>query len=191
MLTFNRRQNRQPRTRNNRAKRGQSLIETAFGFTVIIILLGGTLDLSRVYFSFVSLEDAAGEAALYLSIDPGCLADVIGPPHSSDNGIDDGCDPPNNGLWRAQNAGGTDGFVTLNNGTLTADLECYDGSTYSTTPTTILCTNVAKGDIVEVILEYDVELVMWLVPKIMSSTDNPPQFHITSVATQTVIEDQT
>jgi len=49
---------------------GQSLVEFALGLTFILILMAGTLDLGRAYFSFLSLRDAAQEGALYGSLAP-------------------------------------------------------------------------------------------------------------------------
>lgn len=57
------------RVRSN-VERGQSLVEFALGITFILILLAGTLDLGRAYFSFLSLRDAAQEGALYGSLAP-------------------------------------------------------------------------------------------------------------------------
>lgn len=51
-------------------ERGQSLTEFALGLTFILILMAGTLDLGRAYFSFLSLRDAAQEGALYGSLFP-------------------------------------------------------------------------------------------------------------------------
>lgn len=51
-----------------RDERGQSLVEFAFGVSVILILLAGALDLGRAYFTFLSLRDAAQEGALYGSL---------------------------------------------------------------------------------------------------------------------------
>jgi hypothetical protein len=54
------------------------------------------LDLGRAYYVYIALEDAANEAALYLAINPTCLADEPGPGP---------CDDPNNATFRAQNSG--------------------------------------------------------------------------------------
>src|SRR5215470_5311277 len=77
-------------------QKGQSLVEFSLGLVVILIIVSGLLDLGRLYFTFVALEDAAGEAALYLSINPHCL-------HASDGPQ---CANPNNADWRARNSGG-------------------------------------------------------------------------------------
>ena len=52
------------------ANKGQSLVEFAFGMSFILIMLAGVVDLGRVYFTFLSLRDAAQEGALYGSLAP-------------------------------------------------------------------------------------------------------------------------
>lgn len=84
------------RTHAPQCEQGQSLVEFAVGLVVILLILCGLLDLGRAYFIFVALEDGAGEAALYLSINPECR-------YESD-GAD--CVDPNNAEFRARNAGG-------------------------------------------------------------------------------------
>jgi Flp pilus assembly protein TadG len=54
----------------SRLERGQSLVEMTFGFLVLMILMSGLLDIGRLYYVYVALEDSAGEAALYMSIFP-------------------------------------------------------------------------------------------------------------------------
>ena len=49
---------------------GQNLIEFAIGITILLILLSGSLDLGRAYLSFLALQDAAAEGALYASTAP-------------------------------------------------------------------------------------------------------------------------
>lgn len=79
-------------------ERGQSLVETALGFVVLTMVLSGLLDLGRIWYVFIALEDAVGESALYLSLDPFCL--------DSDDVRPDGtfCLDPNNGMFRASYA---------------------------------------------------------------------------------------
>lgn len=88
-------------TVNNRGhwrqfERGQSLVEVSIGFVILVIILSGLLDLGRAYFIHIALEDGVGEAALYLSINPGCRTAADGPE----------CADPNNATYRAENAGG-------------------------------------------------------------------------------------
>jgi Flp pilus assembly protein TadG len=51
-------------------ERGQSLIEFTFMSMILMVLLMGILDLGRVYFTFLALQDAAGEGANYGSVYP-------------------------------------------------------------------------------------------------------------------------
>ena len=78
------------------AEKGQSLVEFSLGLVVMLLLVCGLLDLGRVYFTFVALEDGAGEAALYLSLNPQCV-------HATDGAA---CANPNNAEYRARNSGG-------------------------------------------------------------------------------------
>ena len=80
----------------NNKEKGQSLVEFSLGLVVLLTILCGLLDLGRVYFTFVALEDGAGEAALYLALNPQCI-------HASDGAE---CADPNNAEYRARNSGG-------------------------------------------------------------------------------------
>jgi hypothetical protein len=51
-------------------KKGQGLTEFALGITFLMILLAGTVDLGRAFFTHLSLIDAAQEGASYGSIAP-------------------------------------------------------------------------------------------------------------------------
>lgn len=77
------------------AERGQSLVEMTVGMVILLIIVMGILDLGRVYFTYLTLQDAAGEAALYLAVDPCCTY----PPEGE--GVSDGCSNPNNARYRA------------------------------------------------------------------------------------------
>ncbi len=76
--------------------RGQSLVEMALALPILLLVLSGLLDLGRLYFVYVALEDGAGEGALYLSINPECGVVGDGPT----------CTDPNNADYRARNSGG-------------------------------------------------------------------------------------
>jgi hypothetical protein len=89
--------------RAERAERGQSLVELSLSFGILLMLLSGMLDLGRIWYIYVALEDAAGEAALYLSIDPYCEDATSTPAKPTDS-----CADPNNATWRAANAIGGD-----------------------------------------------------------------------------------
>ena len=53
-------------------QRGQSLAETAIVFPILLLLLSGLLDLGRLYYVYVGLQDATGEAAIFLAVNPEC-----------------------------------------------------------------------------------------------------------------------
>jgi hypothetical protein len=80
---------------------GQALVETAITMPILILILSGLLDLGRVYYTFIALEEAAAEAARFLAIDPGCAGPVDPEPLDAPNV----CANPNNALYRANNAG--------------------------------------------------------------------------------------
>lgn len=87
-----RHERRQPEPENRRrAEAGQSLVELAFGMIVLLILLLGLLDLGRLFYTLVALRNAAGEGALYGSLNPACRT-------SSDGAT---CADPNNIAYRA------------------------------------------------------------------------------------------
>lgn len=88
-------------------ERGQSFMELALSFVFFLFFIMGVLDLGRLFFLYVALEDSAGEAALYLALngkcpgppgDPVCSA-VVG-------GCSSTCTDPNNAKARASDASG-------------------------------------------------------------------------------------
>lgn len=54
----------------NTEERGQSLVEMAVALVILLLLVGGVVDLGRAFFSTMTLRDAVQEGALYGSIDP-------------------------------------------------------------------------------------------------------------------------
>jgi Flp pilus assembly protein TadG len=53
-----------------RSEQGQSLVEFAAGVVVLVIIVSGVLDLGRAFFTFVAIENGAGEGAIYASYHP-------------------------------------------------------------------------------------------------------------------------
>lgn len=51
-------------------QKGQSLVEFALVLPLLILLLGGVLELGRLFFAYVAVTDAAAEGATYASIRP-------------------------------------------------------------------------------------------------------------------------
>jgi len=100
-------------------KTGQALVEMALATPLLLFMAMGLLDLGRIFYTYVALTDATGEAALYLSVATGCAADAFQMVDGqkiaiADDGISgEACDPPNNAAWRARQAGG--GLVDWSN----------------------------------------------------------------------------
>jgi len=54
----------------SRTECGQSLVELALTITMLMILLAGTVDLGRAFFTYMAMRDAAQEGASYGSLHP-------------------------------------------------------------------------------------------------------------------------
>jgi Flp pilus assembly protein TadG len=52
------------------SQRGQSLVEMAVMMVVLLLIMGGVLDFGRMYFTYLALQNAAGEGAAYGAINP-------------------------------------------------------------------------------------------------------------------------
>lgn len=89
------------RKRGSKHERGQSLVEFALSLPILILILSGLIDIGRVYFAYIFLEEAAAEAALYVALNPDC---------TNENGLPK-CVNPNNAEWRARNSGSSQGIV--------------------------------------------------------------------------------
>ena len=74
------------------SERGQSLVEFSLMLVMLLVLLSGVLDLGRGFFSYIAIQNAAGEGALYAAINPRC-------PHADSAGT---CTNPNNVDFRAK-----------------------------------------------------------------------------------------
>ncbi len=103
------------RPSHNRSERGQSMVEMALMMTILLIVLSAVLDLGRGFFSFIAIQNAAAEGALYAAINPRCPdANVAG------------CTNPNNVVFRTQNES-PDGLVDKQK--MTISVSCDDGAT--------------------------------------------------------------
>jgi Flp pilus assembly protein TadG len=141
-------------------ERGQSLVEMTVGAVILILILSGLLDLGRVYYVIVALEDGAGEAALYLAINPECWTAADGPQ----------CADPNNAEYRARHSGG--------------ELVDWSTTTITVTPPSAADRD-AVGDTVTVSIVYPYLLLTPVIPQITGV--NP--INLTGMATQIVITD--
>lgn len=153
------------RRQSGQRRRGQSMAELAISFPILLLMLSGLLDLGRMYYIFVSLQDAAAEAALFLSVSPEC--------QTSADGAD--CADPNNAFFRAQNAGGTTGVIDFS--TITTDITYEDDEPVPNGIRDI-------GDTVTVRMEYPFEFITPIMPRIASV--NP--ITLTAVSAQTIVQ---
>ncbi len=51
-------------------ERGQSLVEMAVALVILLLLVGGVVDIGRAYFTYMAMRDSVQEGALYGSINP-------------------------------------------------------------------------------------------------------------------------
>lgn len=58
------------RVQAERSERGQSLVELAVSFMLVMLVLAGAVDFGRAYFALIALRDAAQEGVLYASLNP-------------------------------------------------------------------------------------------------------------------------
>ncbi|MFN8411927.1 MAG: TadE/TadG family type IV pilus assembly protein [Anaerolineales bacterium] len=58
------------KTKRNKKEQGQSLVELAISFPVILLLLLGTIDFGMALYSYLVIRDSAQEGALYGSFNP-------------------------------------------------------------------------------------------------------------------------
>lgn len=120
---------------------GQSFVEFALTLPVLMLILMGVLDIGRAFFIGVALEDAAGEAALYLSIFPDC-------PTASSGAQ---CADPNNAAYRAQHAGS--GHLQWSNVTIRKMSPATTGA----------------GLRAEVVLDYHFDLLTPVIPSLIGA----------------------
>jgi hypothetical protein len=166
---------------------GQSLVEFALSLPLLLIILSGLLDLGRIYYTYIALEEAAAEAAIYLAISPDC-------PNYDAATSDAKCQDPNNALYRAATSANgefdTDPDVLRWNIPFTSELEAEGWRS----PFSQNEEGTASGDCdgigctVVVQLEYDFEL---LTPGMQTLLDNTNNSITLSVqASQVIVYDQ-
>ena len=138
---------------------GQSLVEFALMMVVLLIMLMGVLDVGRMYFAYIAIQNAAGEGALYAAINPHCV-------HASDG---QNCADPNNAEYRATHesqAGNVDWRR------ITIDVEPADRS------------GLHEGDPIAIIVHYQYDI---LTPFISPLVTNG-KLTLTARAVQNVID---
>lgn len=98
------------------AERGQSMVELSLMLVMLLVILSGVLDLGRGFFSYIAIQNAAGEGALYAAINPRC-------PHASSAAV---CGNPNNVDYRAKYESPNGGLVSPD--LMTVSVEYADGT---------------------------------------------------------------
>ena len=93
---------RQRRAARHANERGQSLVELSLMMVLLLIILSGVLDAGRGFFSYIAIQNAAGEGALYAAINPRC-------PHADSAA---NCADPNNVDYRAKYESPSGGLVS-------------------------------------------------------------------------------
>lgn len=119
--------------------------------TVLIALLAGVLDLGRLYFAYLALQDAAEEGAAYGSVHPlrWCADDAACPGKANAN--------PNNITFRARSESPS-GLIT-----------------WDTAAVTVTAPNTAPGNPITVTMTYEYKLLTPVIGTIVGSQTLPLQ----------------
>ncbi len=62
--------------KTSRSEQGQSLVEFALGFIIMLLLLAAVADFGRAFYTYLALRDAAQEGAIYATLCPTDLAGI-------------------------------------------------------------------------------------------------------------------
>jgi Flp pilus assembly protein TadG len=107
-------------------RRGQSVVEFALILPIMLFLIAGAVDIGRLFFAYVTIENAAKEGAFYGATNPSCDSSAS-------------CADPRNVTWRLRQdlsgLSGTSSSVRCLSpgGTVTAANLCAEGYTYEVT----------------------------------------------------------
>jgi hypothetical protein len=121
-------------------EKGQSLVEVAIAFPILLMVLAGVLDLGRAYMTLVALNDAAAEGAAYAAVYPPVAEDY----ESVDDRVLDPSSPLGRLIWESNS--------TLSNATedmVTITVVCGGGA----------CADAAAGAPVKLGIDYEYELL--------------------------------
>lgn len=127
-------------------EKGQSLLEVTVAFVAVLMILAGILDLGRLYYTSIAMEDAAGEAVLYMSINPNCVQEGVG------------CEYPDNAISRAKEASHGK-IANLEDATVT--IKCFDVNNNEED-----CKNGTPGDLISVSIDYNYVFLAPFIPEI-------------------------
>jgi len=113
---------------------GQSIVEFALMMPVLLLMLMGALDVGRMYYTHLAIQNAAGEGALYAAIHPNCV-------HASDGPE---CADPDNAEFRARHESPS-GLIDWRR--ITIDVEPADRS------------GLREGDPIAIIVRYRYDIL--------------------------------
>ncbi len=136
------------RNRHRDRSRGQSLLEFALVVPILLLIFAGAADLGRIFYTYVSIENAAKEGALYGARYPLCdSASTL-------------CPNPSNAEYRARQ----ETINVIETADLSIDVGCYDrvsGAQH------VDLRDCAPGDRYEVTAETDFQLITPLLGELM------------------------
>lgn len=149
-----------PKEGGSRSIAGQALVEFALIVPISLLLMGSALDLGRLFYARVSLENAAREGAFYGSTNPRC-----------DTAARSFCDDPDTAEWRVLNEASGLGSLNVN-------LSCSSGGT------AVALTSCAAGDMYEATVSTNFTLVTPLLEPLLGTSMN-----LEASATAVVLEE--
>ncbi len=129
------------------SERGQSLVEMSLMMVMLLVIMSAVLDLGRGFFSYIAIQNAAGEGALYASINPRC-------PHAVSVSSVSSCTDPNNVDYRAKHE--SDGATErrlVDPSKMDVSVVYADGSSNYNGA------NIVEGDPVTVIVTYHFRII--------------------------------
>ncbi len=109
---------------------GQALVEFALVLPIFLLVLATAADFARVFYGYVTIQNAAKEGALYGAVNPGCPTAAAQPAPT--------CSDPNNVAWHVAQettnlSGVTSTAACLHAGTSVSVTTCQPGDTYDVT----------------------------------------------------------
>ena len=137
-----------------RGSRGQSMIEFALILPIFLLLLAGAVDLGRMFYAYVAVENATKEGALYGAQNPQCAT------------VTALCPDPQNVTWRVQNETGA---AALAGGIQAGAIQCLAPSgPFATPPGRPLITCV-DGDTYVVNASHEFRLITPILSSILGT----------------------
>jgi Flp pilus assembly protein TadG len=103
-------------------EKGQSLVELALSFLLLMLILAGVFDLGSMFYTYLALRDTAQEGVIYGSYNPTDKTGIIGRIHASANWPIDADQISNIDVFWCSKT--TTGACTSENGSTTLNTSC-------------------------------------------------------------------